>query len=70
MRSLFGDRLISGQTVGALLSRAYTAGGCLAGAIFGTGTNGAYLEEVGRFLRLFDDLPKKLTLVSQNHEVR
>jgi hexokinase len=40
------------DTVGALLSRAYTAGGCIAGAIFGTGTNGAYIEQVckcGRF---------------------
>lgn len=35
------------QTVGALLSRAYTSGGCILGAIFGTGTNGAYVEEVG-----------------------
>lgn len=34
------------QTVGALLSRAYVAGGCMLGAIFGTGTNGAYTEEV------------------------
>lgn len=37
------------QTVGALLSRAYTAGGCISGAIFGTGTNGAYIEQVGMF---------------------
>lgn len=39
---------LPGQTVGALLSRAYQAGGCVAGAIFGTGTNGAYVEEVGK----------------------
>ncbi|KAF8227978.1 hypothetical protein L208DRAFT_271104 [Tricholoma matsutake] len=34
------------DTVGTLLSRAYTAGGCYLGAIFGTGTNGAYVEDV------------------------
>ncbi|TFK43320.1 hexokinase [Crucibulum laeve] len=36
------------DTVGALLSRAYTSGGCFLGAIFGTGTNGAYLEDVDK----------------------
>lgn len=35
------------KTVGTLLSRSYTAGGCIAGCIFGTGTNGAYVEQVG-----------------------
>ncbi|KAG6830614.1 hypothetical protein H0H92_015706 [Tricholoma furcatifolium] len=40
------------DTVGALLSRAYTAGGCILGAIFGTGTNGAYLEEVAKITKL------------------
>ncbi|KAG5654669.1 hypothetical protein H0H81_009918 [Sphagnurus paluster] len=40
------------DTVGALLSRAYTAGGCRLGAIFGTGTNGAYLEEVAKITKL------------------
>jgi hexokinase len=42
------------QTVGALLSRAYTAGGCVLGAIFGTGTNGAYLESVSSITKLAD----------------
>jgi hexokinase len=42
------------QTVGALLSRAYTAGGCVLGAIFGTGTNGAYLESVSEITKLAD----------------
>ena len=62
------------QTVGALLSRAYTAGGCilgtflerydvyppnawlrfLVGAIFGTGTNGAYVEKVENITKLGD----------------
>ncbi|KAG2119119.1 uncharacterized protein F5147DRAFT_668293 [Suillus discolor] len=46
------------DTVGALLSRAYTSGGCILGAIFGTGTNGAYVEEVS-----------KITKLSQNHTV-
>ena len=41
--------MLSYQTVGALLSRAYQAGGCIAGAIFGTGTNGAYIEQVCEF---------------------
>ncbi|KAM6495692.1 hypothetical protein JOM56_008398 [Amanita muscaria] len=40
------------DTVGALLSRAYAAGGCLLGAIFGTGTNGAYIEEVSKIRKL------------------
>ena len=39
------------QTVGALLSRAYTSGGCVLGAIFGTGTNGAYLEDVANITK-------------------
>jgi hexokinase len=40
------------QTVGALLSRAYTSGGCILGAIFGTGTNGAYVEQVSKITKL------------------
>ncbi|KAF9008852.1 hypothetical protein BDQ17DRAFT_1388567 [Cyathus striatus] len=40
------------DTVGALLSRAYTAGGCFLGAIFGTGTNGAYIEEVAKIKKM------------------
>ncbi|KAI0253152.1 hexokinase-domain-containing protein [Lactifluus subvellereus] len=40
------------DTVGAALSRAYTAGGCVLGAIFGTGTNGAYLEQVANITKL------------------
>ncbi|KAG6375103.1 hexokinase [Boletus reticuloceps] len=40
------------DTVGALLSRAYTSGGCILGAIFGTGTNGAYVEEVANITKL------------------
>ncbi|KAF5393911.1 hypothetical protein D9757_000352 [Collybiopsis confluens] len=40
------------DTVGALLSRAYTSGGCILGAIFGTGTNGAYVEEVAKIKKL------------------
>ncbi|KAG9317153.1 hexokinase [Chiua virens] len=39
------------DTVGALLSRAYTSGGCILGAIFGTGTNGAYVEEVANIAK-------------------
>ncbi|KAF9500147.1 hypothetical protein BDN71DRAFT_1440709 [Pleurotus eryngii] len=40
------------DTVGALLSRAYTAGGCILGAIFGTGTNGAFVEQVANITKL------------------
>lgn len=40
------------DTVGALLSRSYTAGASLLGAIFGTGTNGAYLEDVAKITKL------------------
>lgn len=40
------------KTVGTLLSRSYIAGGSIVGAIFGTGTNGAYIEEVGKYLRV------------------
>ena len=47
--------LIGIQTVGTALSRAYTAGGCVLGAIFGTGTNGAYLEQVANITKLRND---------------
>lgn len=40
------------QTVGALLSRAYTSGGCMLGCIFGTGTNGAYVEDIHKLTKL------------------
>lgn len=40
------------DTVGTLLTRAYIAGGAVIGAIFGTGTNGAYLEEVSKLKKL------------------
>ncbi|KAH9950056.1 hexokinase [Amylocystis lapponica] len=42
------------DTVGALLSYAYTAGGCILGGIFGTGTNGAYVESVANIKKLGD----------------
>ncbi|GJE84777.1 hexokinase [Phanerochaete sordida] len=47
------------DTVGALLSRAYTAGGCILGAIFGTGTNGAYVEKVENITKLGDAAVRK-----------
>ncbi|KAK0206198.1 hypothetical protein DFS33DRAFT_565432 [Desarmillaria ectypa] len=40
------------DTVGALLSRSYTSGGCMLGSIFGTGTNGAYVEKVASITKL------------------
>ncbi|EGO01565.1 hypothetical protein SERLA73DRAFT_50110 [Serpula lacrymans var. lacrymans S7.3] len=45
------------DTVGALLSRAYTSGGCILGAIFGTGTNGAYVESVANIKKFGDSNP-------------
>ncbi|KAJ3554795.1 hypothetical protein NM688_g2922 [Phlebia brevispora] len=47
------------DTVGALLSRAYTAGGCMLGGIFGTGTNGAYVEKVENIAKLGDHPARK-----------
>jgi hexokinase len=38
--------------VGTLLAGAYSTGGCLLGAIFGTGTNGAYVEDQGALKKL------------------
>jgi hexokinase len=44
------------DTVGTLLSHAYQSGGAVAGAIFGTGTNGAYVEKTGNITK---DIPSK-----------
>jgi hexokinase len=57
------------QTVGALLSRAYTAGGCVLGAIFGTGTNGAYIEDVGALLPCLPVQYSQKTRGSQYYQV-
>ncbi|TFY59827.1 hypothetical protein EVJ58_g5534 [Rhodofomes roseus] len=46
-------------TVGTLLSRAYSAGSCLLGGIFGTGTNGAYVEKVDNITKLGDSQARK-----------
>ncbi|PWN53363.1 hypothetical protein IE53DRAFT_384167 [Violaceomyces palustris] len=40
------------DTVGALLARGYQTSGALLGAIFGTGTNGAYLEDITKVKKL------------------
>ena len=40
------------DTVGTLLTQSYTQGGALLGAIFGTGTNGAYLESMDRIKKI------------------
>lgn len=45
------------DTVGALMARSYTSPGklpTLIGAIFGTGTNGAYIEQLSRIKKLAD----------------
>ncbi|KAI0676754.1 hexokinase [Trametes maxima] len=47
------------DTVGALLSRAYTSGGCVLGDIFGTGTNGAFVERVENIRKLGDSPARK-----------
>ena len=44
------------DTVGTLMARSYTSPGktgTLLGAIFGTGTNGAYVENLGKITKLF-----------------
>ena len=38
--------------MGTLLTHAYSAGNCLLGAIFGTGTNGAYVEDKATLTKL------------------
>jgi len=43
------------DTVGCLMSRAYFSGGCILGAIFGTGTNGAYVEDLDKVKKLSMD---------------
>jgi hexokinase len=40
------------DTVGTLLSRSYQSGPALIGAIFGTGTNGAYIDKVDTITKL------------------
>ncbi|KAI5980355.1 hexokinase [Pisolithus marmoratus] len=49
------------DTVGTLLSRAYTSGGCILGAIFGTGTNGAYVEDMANISKLGESVAVKET---------
>jgi hexokinase len=44
--------------VGTLLTGAYTAGNCLLGAIFGTGTNGAYVEDRAALTKLTGNTAK------------
>jgi hexokinase len=57
-KSVFFNLSRSTQTVGTLLSRAYTAGGCALGAIFGTGTNGAYVERLANITKLKETHPE------------
>ncbi|PVG04187.1 putative glucokinase [Serendipita vermifera] len=40
------------DTVGTLLTRGYLTGSCFLGAIFGTGTNGAYVEDLSELTKL------------------
>jgi hexokinase len=43
------------DTVGTLLSRSYQSGPALVGAIFGTGTNGAYIDKTRTISKLGED---------------
>ena len=40
------------DTAGTLMADAYATGDCLVGAIFGTGTNGAYVENVEKITKM------------------
>lgn len=40
------------DTCGTLMAAAYERGDCLCGGIFGTGTNGAYVEEVAKITKM------------------
>lgn len=42
------------DTCGTLMARAYEAGSCLCGGIFGTGTNGAYVEKIENITKMKD----------------
>lgn len=48
------------QTVGTLLSRSYQNGPALIGAIFGTGTNGAYIDRTSTIKKLGEEKIHKL----------
>lgn len=45
-----------------MLSASYQAGPALIGAIFGTGTNGAYLEDLTKITKLGEDFIKEQTI--------
>jgi hexokinase len=57
------------KTVGTLLTRGYIAGGSVIGAIFGTGTNGAYIEEMCEYRTTFDALHFSF-MISQAQEAQ
>jgi hexokinase len=42
-----------------MLSRAYLVGDCLVGCIYGTGTNAAYIDDIGTFAKLPEDVRKR-----------
>jgi len=48
------------DTVGTLMSRAYLSGDCLLGAIFGTGTNGAYVERIDNITKIAPEVREVL----------
>lgn len=42
------------------MSRAYLSGNCILGAIFGTGTNGAYVEKIENIKKLSPEIKERL----------
>lgn len=49
------SKLTNNQTVGTLLSRSYQNGPALIGSIFGTGTNGAYIDRTRTIKKLGEE---------------
>lgn len=47
--------MLTCQTVGTLLSRSYQSGPALIGCIFGTGTNGAYIDRTRKIAKLGEE---------------
>ena len=52
------------DTVGTMLSRAYQSGGAVLGAIFGTGTNAAYLEKYSNVKTLEKATPEQYMIIN------
>lgn len=58
------------HSVGTLMARGYQCGSALVGAIFGTGTNGAYVEHLEAITKMtgaVKDLPFNTMIVNTEH---